>query len=111
MIPRPGELLIMTLPGKSGLYLAVAEERDRPQILARFAGDGEWASKRFAEALEGLGLRYRRTEEDTDGVLREQAEEAGERPGGGLGVPGAEGDVSPAGGEGPAGAPAEGRAA
>ncbi len=110
MIPKPGELLIMTLPGKHGLYLAVAEERDRPQILARFAGDGELASKRFAVALEDLGLRYRAREED-DGVLREQAEEAGERPGGGLGVPGAEECGPGEGGPGPAGAPAEGRAA
>lgn len=83
MAPRPGELLITTLPNRTGLYLAVQETETRSRTLARFSGDGEAAAKRFVEALVAAGFRLRGDEEEgeADGLLREQAGQAGEQAG------------------------------
>lgn len=112
MQPKPGELLITTLPNRTGLYLAVQETETRSRTLARFSGDGEAASQRFVEALVAAGFRHRSDErEEQDGVLREEAGEAGEYSGGRQRHGGAEGAGQASEPPGPGGAPAEERPA
>lgn len=83
MNPKPGELLITRLPNRTGLFLAVQETENRSRTLARFSGDGESSAERFVEALVAAGFQYRNErEEEQDGVLQKQAEEAGEPAGG-----------------------------
>jgi hypothetical protein len=103
---RPGELVVVRLPGREGLYLGVQEEPNRMRTIARFSGDGEWSSRLFVEVLEAAGFRYRDKEEER-GQLRSEAGEAGERPGVHGGT-----SAGPQGGrEGPDRAAPEGRAA
>lgn len=80
MTPKPGELLIINLPNRTGLYLAVQETETWSRTLARFSGDGEAAAERFVEALVAAGFQKRDGEEEgeADGLLREQAGQAGQ---------------------------------
>lgn len=110
MQARPGELVVVRLPGREGLYLGVQEEPNRMRTIARFSGDGEWSSRLFVEVLEAAGFRYRDKEEER-GQLRSEAGEAGERPGESGGLHGGTSAGPQGGREGPDRAAPEGRAA
>lgn len=88
------ELIITKIPGRNGLYL-VLQDGASIEALARFSR-GARSAEKFVDWCVKAGIRYEDTrgKENSDGLLREETEEAGVGPGqpGGVrseGAPGA----------------------
>lgn len=75
------DLIVTTVPGRTGLYLAL-QDGTSIETLARFSR-GARSAEKFVDWCVKAGIRYEdtREKEASDGLLREETEEAGQRPG------------------------------